>query len=276
VAIRKNNKKSVSRGAQVVVVFWIIFVIVIISVFIANSQTIFKNLKILFPGETSVTEEDLLAEDQLQEVQIGNDRPAPVITIEPAADPAATVQPSDPVRTEDPPVQTQQQTQQQTQPQQQQTQTSSQQQNQPQQQAAQDMRTRVFYFAQVDRDGQIRQSRVTRRLPASNTPLQDALNAMLVGPNPGELSGNLLSFIPQNTRLLSVTIRGSTAYVNFSDDFRFNKFGVEGYIAQLRQVVWTVTEFENIRDVQILIQGRVIDYLGEGIFIGAPLSRQSF
>jgi spore germination protein GerM len=82
--------------------------------------------------------------------------------------------------------------------------------------------------------------------------------------------------IPHNTRILSATVRGSTAYISFSEDFMFNTFGVEGYVAQLRQIVWTVTEFPNVRDVQILIDGRRIDYLGEGIWIGSPISRQSF
>jgi spore germination protein GerM len=68
-------------------------------------------------------------------------------------------------------------------------------------------------------------------------------------------------------------VRGSTAYISFSEEFQYNTFGVEGYAAQLRQIVWTVTEFTNVSDVQILIEGRRVDYLGEGIWIGSPLDR---
>jgi spore germination protein GerM len=71
-------------------------------------------------------------------------------------------------------------------------------------------------------------------------------------------------------------VRGNTAYLSFSDDFMLNTFGVEGYVAQLRQIVWTVTEFQNVNDVQILIEGRRLDYLAEGIWIGSPISRSSF
>ncbi|MDR2865644.1 MAG: GerMN domain-containing protein, partial [Spirochaetaceae bacterium] len=43
----------------------------------------------------------------------------------------------------------------------------------------------------------------------------------------------------------------------------------------LRQIVWTATEFSSVHDVQILIEGRKIDFLGEAIRIDRPLSRNS-
>jgi spore germination protein GerM len=137
-------------------------------------------------------------------------------------------------------------------------------------------RDRAIYFTNVGSDGQILHSRVTRRIPVSDSPMQDALNVLLTGPTAEEISRGILNLIPKNTRILSATVRGSTAYISFSEDFLFNTFGVEGYVAQLRQIVWTVTEFQNVKDVQILIEGRRMDYLGEGIWIGSPISRQSF
>ena len=103
----------------------------------------------------------------------------------------------------------------------------------------------------------------------------DSLNALLAGPSAEERQRSLRSFIPQNTRILSATVRGGTAYISFSEDFQYNTYGVEGYAAQLNQIVWTVTEFPNIKDVQILIEGRRVDYLGEGIWIGSPINRDS-
>ena len=106
--------------------------------------------------------------------------------------------------------------------------------------------------------------------------MMDALNAMLIGPSADELNRGLINLIPKNTRILSAVVRGSTAHINFNEDFLFNTHGIDGYIAQLRQVVWTVTEFSNVRDVQILIEGRVMNYMGDGIWIGSPISRHSF
>jgi len=135
---------------------------------------------------------------------------------------------------------------------------------------------RAIYFANVGSDGQILHSKVTRKIPVSDSPMQDALNVLLAGPTAEELSRGLVNLVPKNTRILSATVRGNTAYISFSEDFLFNTFGVEGYVAQLRQIVWTVTEFQNVKDVQILVEGRRMDYLGEGIWIGSPISRQSF
>ena len=139
-----------------------------------------------------------------------------------------------------------------------------------------EIRDRAVYFSQVDRDGMLLRIKVNRRLPLSNSPLLDVLQSLLGGPNAEEERRGLISLIPPETRVLSAAVRGDTAYVNFSDEFRFNTYGVEGYAAQIRQLLWTIQEFPNIKDVQFLIEGRRVYYLGEGIWIGSPLSKENF
>ncbi len=137
-------------------------------------------------------------------------------------------------------------------------------------------RPAMLYFVRIDDDGTVIRQEVKRSIPSSDSPLTDALNALLSGPNAEELNKGLLSLIPQGTRLLSVKVRGSTATVNFSEEFMFNPMGIEGYVGQLKQVIWTATAFSTVQDVQIIIEGRKLDYLGgEGVFIGLPLSRNS-
>jgi len=130
-----------------------------------------------------------------------------------------------------------------------------------------------MYFINVDRDGSILRAKVNRSLPVTDSPLTDTLSALLAGPVMEERQKGLISLIPDGTRIMNATVRGNTAYINFNEDFQFNTYGVEGYAGSLRQVVWTATEFPNVRDVQILIEGRRIDYLGEGIWIGSPVNR---
>jgi hypothetical protein len=137
-------------------------------------------------------------------------------------------------------------------------------------------RERVLYFTQVDKDGVILQTKAGRTIPLSDSPMLDSLNALLSGPSADEQRRGLVSLIPRNARVLSAIVRGSTAYISFSEDFQYNTYGVEGYAAQLKQIIWTVTEFSNIKDVQILIEGRRVDYLGEGLWIGSPVDRNSF
>ena len=131
-----------------------------------------------------------------------------------------------------------------------------------------------MYFARTDGNG-ITWIKVARRLDTPNAPLRNNLGALLEGPSAEERRRGLRSLIPPRTRLLSVEIRGNTAFIDFSDDFQYNENVSEGLKAQLRQIVWTATEFSNINDVQFLIENRQIEYLGAGVWIGSPINRNS-
>jgi len=137
-------------------------------------------------------------------------------------------------------------------------------------------RERSLYFMRVDQDGTIVRVKSMRKIAVSDSPMMDALGALLAGPSAEERAKGLETLIPPGTVLLSATVRGTTAYLSFSEEFQFNSYGIEGYAAQLRQIVWTATEFSTVQDVQILIEGRLLDYLaGDGMWIGSPLSRDT-
>jgi len=138
------------------------------------------------------------------------------------------------------------------------------------------LKDRSLWLVKIYDDGVISREKVRRAIKVSDSPLTDAIGALLAGPSIEERKKGLTSLIPEGTKLISILVRGSTAYLNFNEQFQFNSHGVEGYVQQLRQVIWTATEFESVKDVQILIDGRRLDYLGpEGIHIGKPLDRDS-
>jgi germination protein M len=138
-------------------------------------------------------------------------------------------------------------------------------------------RAASLFFVRIDDDGVIVRQEVKRQVSVSDSPLLDSLAALLKGPSEDEIRKKLISLVPQGTRLLSAQVRGSTAYLNFNEAFMYNHYGIEGYAGQLKQVVYTATSFPTVQDVQILIEGEKHDYLGgEGVFIGRPLSRNSF
>lgn len=134
-----------------------------------------------------------------------------------------------------------------------------------------------IYFVKVNAEGQISLKSVTRSVDFSNSPLTHTINTLISGPGSDEINKGSLSLIPEGSRLLSARVDGGTAYLNFNEAFRFNPLGREGYLAQLKQVVYTSTEFSSIKNVQFLIEGVIREYLGgEGFYIGEPLSRESF
>ena len=134
-----------------------------------------------------------------------------------------------------------------------------------------------LFFIQIDGDGSILRKESVRTIPKTTTPLTAAITALLEGPNLDEIEKGYISLIPQGTKLLGASVKNGTATINFSDSFRYNQYGVEGYYGQLMQIVYTATAFSNIDNVQFLIEGENMDYLGlEGVYIGAPLSIASF
>lgn len=135
----------------------------------------------------------------------------------------------------------------------------------------------TLYFIGINSDGSVTRKVSKRSLSKSDSPLTDSINALLAGPTADELSKDMMTLIPSGTKLLGASVKNGIATLNFNENFQFNSVGVEGYIAQLMQIVYTATEFSTVRNVQFLIEGEKRDYLGsEGQWIGSPLARSSF
>ena len=132
-------------------------------------------------------------------------------------------------------------------------------------------------FVYIGEDGVVSRKIITREVEKNDSPLVTNINLLIKGPNPSEAAKGYKSLIPSGTRLLSASVRDGIAYLNFSEDFEFNYVGVDGYLGQLMQIVYTATEFSTVKGVQFLIEGQKKEYLGsEGVWIGTPLARNSF
>lgn len=131
-----------------------------------------------------------------------------------------------------------------------------------------------LFFIKVTDDGEIILKSVIKSIYVGKTPLSKSIQELLNGPDTQDINRGLLSLIPTGTELLSATLRDGTAYLNFNELFRFNPLGVEGYKSQIRQIVYTATEYDSVERVQFKIDGFIQEYLGpEGVYIGEPLSR---
>ncbi len=133
-------------------------------------------------------------------------------------------------------------------------------------------------FVEIDSEGSVVRKIVKRSIPKDDSPLSTAIKLLLKGPDASlAAEKNCQSLIPAGTKLLSIKIQSGVAYLDFSEDFEINPFGVEGYNAQLMQIVYTATSFSTVKSVQFLIEGEKKEYLGsEGQWIGSPLSRNAF
>lgn len=139
------------------------------------------------------------------------------------------------------------------------------------------IKTGKVFFGKINNDDKIKIVGVERDVSYFDAPLTETLKVLLQGPTSKEKNYDIITNIPQNTRLLSVSVKDNVAYINFSKEFEYNGFGKESSIAQIKQVVYTATEFSNVKYVQFLIDGKVKKYLGgEGLTISRPLSRNDF
>jgi spore germination protein GerM len=137
-----------------------------------------------------------------------------------------------------------------------------------------DVRERFVYFMWVDADGILVRAQEKRQMNNTSSPLLDTINVLLAGPSMAEEARGITTLIPEGTVLNNAAMRGSTAVLNFNENFMFNTYGAEGYLAQLRQIVWTATEFPSVRNVQFLVEGQRVNFLGDNIRLDQPISRE--
>ncbi|MFN3699563.1 MAG: GerMN domain-containing protein [Dictyoglomus sp.] len=80
--------------------------------------------------------------------------------------------------------------------------------------------------------------------------------------------------IPKGTKLLGLSVKDSIAYVNFSEEFRKNHPGGSlGELLTIYSIVNTLTEFPEIKKVQILINGAILETLAGHIDLTSPIER---
>ncbi len=142
--------------------------------------------------------------------------------------------------------------------------------------AEKNMRTSTLYFVNVSDENKITLQGITRPVYYDDSPLTETLSALISGLTSSELNKGLLSLIPLGTKIQGISVSNMTATINFNETLSFNNFGKEGLEAELKQIIYTATEFSTVDKVQILIDGKKKQFLStEGVYIGEPLSRAS-
>ena len=106
----------------------------------------------------------------------------------------------------------------------------------------------------------------------------DALEALVAGPTDDERAGtpSISSAIPDATTILGVEVDGTIARVDLSDEFD-DGGGSFSMFARLAQVVYTVTRFDGVDQVEFLIEGvPVTVFSSEGIELDGPQDRSDY
>lgn len=105
-----------------------------------------------------------------------------------------------------------------------------------------------------------------------------AMRALLQGPTDAEMAARpaIYTAIPDDTRLLGVTIHDTVATVDLSTEFASGG-GTYSMSARLAQVVYTLTQFPTIDKVLFELDGKpVTTFSSEGIVLDGPVGRADF
>ena len=137
-------------------------------------------------------------------------------------------------------------------------------------------RDSALYFVFFSPSGDIKLSKINRKVQVAGSPLQAVMDVLLEGATPDELNQGYLSLIPPGTKLRSIRVSDGIATMDFSEEFMFNTFGPEGMRNQLKQIIYTASEFPTVKAVQFLIDGKKVDYISEGVKTKEPLTKNSF
>lgn len=107
-------------------------------------------------------------------------------------------------------------------------------------------------------------------VPKNDQPAQTALNLLLAGTK----NANLVSVIPQDTKVRSLVIKEHVAYVDFNDKLlKNNRGGSASEMLLVASIVNTLTEFPEVKKVQIMVEGKKVETLWGHMDTSEPLER---
>lgn len=107
-------------------------------------------------------------------------------------------------------------------------------------------------------------------VPKSDKLLNKAVELLLGQPK----NDQLVKVLPDGVKLRGINVKDQVAYVDFNDKLiKNNRGGSANEILAVAAIVNTLTEFDEVRKVQILVEGKAVETLTGHVDVSEPLSR---
>lgn len=89
-------------------------------------------------------------------------------------------------------------------------------------------------------------------------PYHETIEQLLAGPSYEALSDGVITFIPQGTRLIGLTVSNKIAFVDFSKEFLLPTVWESSFALRTEQVKQTLYQENQIRNIVILVEGELL------------------
>ncbi len=117
---------------------------------------------------------------------------------------------------------------------------------------------------------------VTRSVPDTPDVAANAIVTLIDGPTVEDSDAGLTSAVPGDARLLGLAVDGGLATIDLSREFEAGA-GSATMFGRLGQVVYTLTQFPSITQVQFKLDGQPVTvFSNEGILLEDPVTRSDF
>ena len=131
---------------------------------------------------------------------------------------------------------------------------------------------KIYFLKLNEKTEEISLFPANRKIHSTNYILE-TLQELIKGPNKNETDQGLLTALPNNIKIHSIEIKNKTAIINFNKKLGENATG-NILLQRINQIIYTATQFENIDNIKIKINGRYQKTLGsDGLSISGPLHR---
>lgn len=125
--------------------------------------------------------------------------------------------------------------------------------------AGEDQTRQVKVYGVVVENNQARLQATTQTISAKDSVIEATIRALIEQGSTADLTNP----IPKGTELLGVQVRDGLAKVDFSREFRENfTGGSEGEALVIAVILRTMAQFDEVKKVQILVEGKPVDSLG--------------
>ncbi len=117
---------------------------------------------------------------------------------------------------------------------------------------------------------------VATRVPATPDIAANAVRALIAGPTQTQEEIGLTSSVPTDTLLLGLVIEDGRATVDLSREFEAGG-GSFAMITRLAQVVYTLTQFPSVDEVEFWLDGEPVTvFSSEGLLLEEPAVREDY